>query len=204
MIEAFPETPFKTFRIFSSDLSRAADTARLIHKNLSQKFDKRIELQISPLLREQHSGQLQGITLEEFHSRTPDAAKAYEDGMLREPNYARAPGPLAESKIDVAYRLNSLILNTLGVAVTDQIPELHIWCGHGWTINVILDMLGAREPNEDGYIGNGDVLLLSLDQRTEPFYIYGSELKVEIGARKLKHIEVGERGKHISFIRKSA
>ena len=93
--------------IYSSDLKRAAKTARIIADQLD------LDPVLTATLRERHGGAFQGMTAEELQDRFPDELKTIqEDGG--------AP-PGGESNLEVAQRIlttfDSIIENHRGVMV---------------------------------------------------------------------------------------
>lgn len=73
-------------KLYSSDLGRAAETARIIGKalNLGITFDER--------LRERNLGQLGGLTLSQFKAEYPEAGERYSAG---DPDYVLPGGESA-------------------------------------------------------------------------------------------------------------
>lgn len=205
-----PNSYISHCHLLSSDLARALDTAKAVHKNLVQyhktsklKIGKIMDLETSLLLREQHVGDLQNKTLDTFHLEAPELAKEYEKIIKEDPIHAKPPGKLAESKYDLAVRLHKLLSTHLIPAMKEKKPELHIWFSHGWTINALLELTSVYMGRPDSYIGNGDILTLAPDfsaQRSD----LSAHVKLDFKLRILEHIKVGEHIEGLSFTKKVA
>ena len=198
LMASFPESLVKSTQVFSSDLSRAATTAETICDVLRTKYGNQISLRRDRLLREQNTGLLQGNTLDEFTARFPEQAQSFNvEDLLHGLYHCRPPGPDAESKYDVAIRTREFMKTTLIPAVTKMEGGLFIVCGHGWALNVLMDLMSAVLKSSDPYVGNGDVIVTSshgdLGLRTP----IACELEIGCGFQVLQHIEVGVRIGHV-------
>jgi broad specificity phosphatase PhoE len=203
LINQAPLKSFQSCRITSSDLKRASETARKISSTLADKSAMSTSLQFNKLLREQNTGALQGSTLAEFHDRHQAVALAYDEDMKRDPNFAKPPGEAAESKFDVAVRMGEFLSNLVASVGNDRKPELQILCGHGWAINVLLEMMNARDANAEGYIGNGDILVMEISRLANATKFLG-KVDVGVSGKIVNHILVGERIGHLSFAKPAA
>ena len=137
--------------VYSSDLSRAAETARAImkHQDCPLICDRR--------LRELNGGRTQGLTREEVALRFPEFDNAYR----ADPMKARRPG--GESFADLRER------------VARAMDDIYAWnCGrreratvavvaHGGVVRSILLEAGAEFPLPQGGVGNCSVTVLERD-----------------------------------------
>lgn len=97
MAMAFNAAHYRFQAIYSSDLARAAETAKL----LAQREDQDVKL--LPLLRERHYGVFQGITAAQGAVQFP---AAYSNYVARDPNYDFETG---ESLLGFAGRVSEAI-----------------------------------------------------------------------------------------------
>ena len=213
VIERLPKTTIDTCRVIASDLARASETARIIHEAVyvlsgqpeyKGRFGQLLGLQRTKLFREQNVGELQGKTLDEFHAHFGEAAVQYEKDILANPYHTRPPGKSAESKHDVAARLAKFLQEVLVPSVKENKSELHIWCGHGWSMNILLEVMSVFMGPPKCYVGNGDVLLIGCSPESEPRSELAKNLSMTHRWNMLEHIAVGEKIEGLSFIRKKA
>lgn len=198
LMSTFPEALVKSAKIISSDLSRASTTAQTICEALGTKYGNQISLSHNPLLREQNTGLLQGNTLDEFNARFPEQAQSFNvEDLLHGKYHCRPPGPGAESKYDVALRTREFMKHTLIPKVTKMEGGLFIVCGHGWALNVLMDLMSAVLKSKDPYVGNGDVIVTSSHNNLGLRTPIACELEIGCGWQVLDHIEVGVRIGHV-------
>lgn len=136
--------------IYSSDLSRASETARVIGEELG------LSVVTTPLLRESRLGVIEGLTKEEMERQYPAA----EHGWRQDPLNHRPPG--AESILDIIRRARTFL---------KQIDEKHkgrsqiLAVGHIGSIRAII--LAALDLPERIYqalrISNASVSVIRLD-----------------------------------------
>lgn len=198
LMASFSESLVQSAQVFTSDLSRAATTAQTICDVLSTKYGSNFSLQKSPLLREQNTGLLQGNTLDEFNTRFPEISKSFNvEDLLHGKYHCRPPGSGAESKFDVALRTRDFMNNFIVPIVAKNEGGLVIICGHGWALNVLMDLMSAALSTKDPYVGNGDVIVTAshsdLNQRTS----IARDMEIGFGWQVLEHIEVGVRIGHV-------
>jgi probable phosphoglycerate mutase len=137
--------------VYSSDLSRAAETARAImeHQTCSLVFDRR--------LRELHGGKLQGLTWDEAAARYPQ----FDEAFRKDPVNTRRPG--GESFADLRER------------VARAIRDIYEWnaepggatvavIGHGGVIHSILEMAGVDAELMEHVVGNCTITVLRRDK----------------------------------------
>ncbi len=203
VLKILPLSLVKSCHLLSSDLSRASDTARVIHKRIKEKYLIHNDLKLTTLLREQNVGDLQGMTLDEFCARAPSEAAFYQKSVLEDPYRSRAPGKDAESKMDVAKRVRQVMQETIIPAVGEKRSELHIWCAHGWVINALMELM-SLSLGADPYIGNADVLITTGNTSHQNPSSLATQFDVQHTWKILEHVEVGERLGHLSFARPAA
>jgi broad specificity phosphatase PhoE len=203
LLESVPQKLINNAHFVSSDLARALDSAVIIRKSIEKKYNRIGKFETTPLLREQHVGDLQGLTLDQFHGEFQAIAKEYDASMERDPNHTRAPGKLAESKFDVAKRIHEQLKSTLFHSALQSKGDLHIWCCHGWVINAMVDLLGI-DLGQEAYIGNADVLFLSSKTGHKPESYLAKHFEVSMKLDVIQHLKIGERLGHLSFIKKTA
>jgi probable phosphoglycerate mutase len=97
MAMALKAAPYRFSAIYSSDLCRALETAKLLAK------DRGLEVGTLPSLRERHYGLFQGITADEGSKNHPEAYAHYK---TRNPNYDFETG---ESMVQFAGRVSETI-----------------------------------------------------------------------------------------------
>lgn len=204
LLAKIPKELLESTRVLSSDLARCSQTAQVLHEKIRQEFGDHIEFELSQLLREQNTGMLQGITLDEFHTKYANLAHTYEESLKVDPYGTRPPGETAESKMDVANRLKKFIQTTLDPVIQSGKPGVNILCSHGWTLNVMVELLSVYLGPPETYIGNGDVAIVGLGQDHGIRSTLAQKMNVKHRWHMLDHIEVGERIGSLSLIRKVA
>jgi alpha-ribazole phosphatase len=129
--------------IFSSDSSRAAETAELITAHIGK------PIQLDPRLREIDLGEWQGMTNEEVEAWDIERVKYVRSDSFN------IPRPGGESFSQVADRALTAIQEFVA-----QHPDGHILVvSHGGTIRAMLTRLGLK-PTEDGHIENTSLTAL--------------------------------------------
>lgn len=157
--------------LFSSDLSRALESAAFIAEHL----------QVTPVvtqladLREFHVGICEGLTFSEFETLHPDLARDYLASSTASPDNTKWPGG-GESAADVAARALRVFDSESRSFLDEPGPNgrtahhwawhdqsiwrgvaCEIWVSHGGLLSVLMDALGV---NKDFHIGNSHVIVL--------------------------------------------
>jgi len=137
--------------VYSSDLSRAAETARAImkHQTCPLIFDRR--------LREINGGQTQGLSREEVALKFPEFDRAYRE----DPVNARRPG--GESFADLRERVSRAIDDIYAWSSSRRDGATVAIVGHGGVIRCVLLEAGAKSPLPQGGVGNCSVTVLERD-----------------------------------------
>lgn len=132
-------------RIYSSDLSRALDTARTI----AGRFD--LPVQLLPELREINVGSWSGMTRAEILAQYPGALTT----VFHPPD--------GESREDFIERVGSVL-----VRLAEQHPDEHLaLVTHGGTVRGMIQYLYALRGQHDqqvGYVGNTSITEVHLDR----------------------------------------
>ena len=112
---------------YSSDMKRATETARII----LSKHDPKIEVRQTPLLREMHFGDFEGLDWEQMQQRFPHLLEDRQSWRNRGADFA---APNGESIADVAERIRQFVAMLDGY----DSDETVLIVAHGGSLQVLM------------------------------------------------------------------
>lgn len=137
--------------VYSSDLSRAKETARAIMKG------RPCSLILDRRLREIHLGNLSGLTSEEARRKFPE----YHAELAKNPYYTRRPGG-GESRMDLRDRI-SRVLDDIYEWNKDRADAQVGVVSHGGVINAVLRLASSSVDWPGFTVANCSVTVLERD-----------------------------------------
>jgi broad specificity phosphatase PhoE len=165
---------------FTSDLSRASQTAQACAEELAG-----VGLASSPFvndtrLREWDCGNFQGLTADEFATQNPEEAKLFYASYEKDAWNTAYPG--GESKRDVMSRVDSFWVSKMEPLKGREKGQTVLLSGHGAWIRLLIEKLNIPSFSEGQVIGNGDVLSFCFTERwvLERHYPVGTNVSAKI------------------------
>jgi probable phosphoglycerate mutase len=179
-------------KIISSDLKRTRQTTQIISDELQKSIDGvSIQTAFDERLREFHCGLFENMTYDEFVLKNPEIASEYMRKFDDDVYSTKYPGAGGESRLDVMHRVGRVLLES----ATNSLEETLIWVVHGGVIDVLLELAHIQDcSNSPSRIaaGNGDILVLQVEQLAKPKLARSIELGHSKVWRLERHYRIGD------------